>query len=317
MQEGRLVVDRGPLLRRRGRGQEPGPQPPAGITAVARTRVGVGSGCIVMPVTLAGTCAGAVGSAARAAGPRAACRSTWLPRGLPRSGLRALPAADLVHHRGMDAAKAALRRQFRAGRMQDVPGEADLLLETARRAGLVPPAEAAGRVLTGAVTKPPGPVGAPGAGSMPTIASYGPATGEPDVRSVNRAVAAGGGSVLLPIPRADRLLDWARDEGRYGVSALFPVPVPTGQVLGTGGRVLLDLDARLVLVPALAADRSGTRLGQGGGYYDRLLEELAGRIPALVVVRDGELLDAGVLPRHRHDQVVAGALTPTRVVWFG
>lgn len=54
----------------------------------------------------------------------------------------------------------------------------------------------------------------------------------------------------------------------------------------------------LILVPGLAFDRSGYRLGQGGGYYDRYLEKYDGHTIALC--RDPFLLDH--IPREPHDR---------------
>jgi len=68
----------------------------------------------------------------------------------------------------------------------------------------------------------------------------------------------------------------------------------------------------LVLVPALAVDRSGTRLGRGGGWYDRALGHLAPGSVVLAVVYPQEVWPAGALPRENHDQSVDGVLT-----WFG
>ena len=71
----------------------------------------------------------------------------------------------------------------------------------------------------------------------------------------------------------------------------------------------------LVLLPALAVDGAGTRLGQGGGHYDRTLALLPstrpGRPVLAAVVRDPELLPAGALPREAHDVPVDAALTPS------
>jgi 5-formyltetrahydrofolate cyclo-ligase len=74
------------------------------------------------------------------------------------------------------------------------------------------------------------------------------------------------------------------------------------------------LAADVVLVPALAVDTLGTRLGQGGGYYDATLPQLDPGVPIIAVVHDDEVLDASVepLPCEPHDVPVDGALTPLR-----
>ena len=66
--------------------------------------------------------------------------------------------------------------------------------------------------------------------------------------------------------------------------------------------------ARLVLLPALAADRRGVRLGQGGGFYDRTLPLVDADVPLVVVLDDGELVDE--LPAELHDRRVTAALLP-------
>lgn len=68
--------------------------------------------------------------------------------------------------------------------------------------------------------------------------------------------------------------------------------------------------AELVMVPALAVDRRGVRLGRGGGFYDR---SLGGRDPharLIAIVRDEELV--GELPAEEHDVPMTHALTPGR-----
>ncbi|MDQ3825225.1 MAG: hypothetical protein M3319_16065, partial [Actinomycetota bacterium] len=68
--------------------------------------------------------------------------------------------------------------------------------------------------------------------------------------------------------------------------------------------------AALVLVPALAVDWHGTRLGRGGGHYDRTLPLASPGIPLVAVVRDDELLAS--VPVQPHDVPVTAALTPRR-----
>ena len=65
-----------------------------------------------------------------------------------------------------------------------------------------------------------------------------------------------------------------------------------------------------VLVPGLAVDRRGNRLGRGGGSYDRALARVGGRAFTCVVLHDGEVVDIP-LPREPHDVPVAAAATPS------
>jgi 5-formyltetrahydrofolate cyclo-ligase len=65
----------------------------------------------------------------------------------------------------------------------------------------------------------------------------------------------------------------------------------------------------LVLVPGLAADPAGHRLGRGGGYYDRTLDRAAPGTPLVVLLYDDELLPA--VPTEPHDQPVTAALLPS------
>ncbi|BCO34631.1 hypothetical protein MHEC_10640 [Mycobacterium heckeshornense] len=67
-------------------------------------------------------------------------------------------------------------------------------------------------------------------------------------------------------------------------------------------------EADLVLVPALAVDRRGVRLGRGRGFYDRSLVSCGPRARLVAVVRDQELVDE--LPCEPHDVAMTHALTP-------
>ena len=107
---------------------------------------------------------------------------------------------------------------------------------------------------------------------------------------------------LLPVLRADGDLDWAvADErlarGRHGMLE------PTGDRLGVDA--VADCD--VVLVPSLAVDRTGTRLGRGGGSYDRALRRATGRTVALLYA--GELVTE--LPAEPHDVRVTAVVTPS------
>ena len=63
-----------------------------------------------------------------------------------------------------------------------------------------------------------------------------------------------------------------------------------------------------MLVPALAVDRHGTRVGRGAGFYDRSLPLCGPGTALMAVVRDDELLDT--VPGEEHDVAMTHALTP-------
>jgi 5-formyltetrahydrofolate cyclo-ligase len=67
-------------------------------------------------------------------------------------------------------------------------------------------------------------------------------------------------------------------------------------------------EADVVLVPALAVDRAGVRLGRGGGFYDRSLALCRPGTALIAVVRDDEVVDE--LPSEAHDVLMTHALTP-------
>jgi 5-formyltetrahydrofolate cyclo-ligase len=202
---------------------------------------------------------------------------------------------------GVAADKRDLRARIRAARARrnDARAQGVLLRDAAAAAGLLDPGRVPGRI---------GPV---------VVAAYVASPGEPEVAAIREAIRAAGGTVLLPIPRPGRSLGWALDDGRYAPATRLRVLAPVGPEVGVGADCLVAHGVSLVLVPALAVDRSGTRLGQGGGYYDVLLAGLAGRVDALAVVRDDEVLPAGAIPREGHDAPIGGALTPSGVVRLG
>lgn len=68
----------------------------------------------------------------------------------------------------------------------------------------------------------------------------------------------------------------------------------------------------VVVVPCLAADPSGSRLGYGAGFYDRTLPELAPPAFAVAVAFDYQLL--AEIPKGPHDVAVAAVVTDTRTL---
>ncbi|GAA3285023.1 5-formyltetrahydrofolate cyclo-ligase [Nesterenkonia halobia] len=162
------------------------------------------------------------------------------------------------------------------------------------------------------------------------VAAYRPMTGEPDVGPFLTAHLARGGTVLLPrvVPGPARRMEWIpwTPETTMRRSRQLPLDEPAGEPAAL--EVPRDVD--VMLVPALAVGRDGVRLGQGGGYYDRLLgpgsetaEDGVDAGPAgidaepegaagperIAVVHPEELLSAGDIPVEPHDLRVARAIT--------
>ena len=148
------------------------------------------------------------------------------------------------------------------------------------------------------------------AGVRGAICAYLPVGTEPGTVALVEALRGAGREVLLPVvgppsPSHRSPLDWARFDGVGALGAgPFGLHEPTGPRLGCAAVT----HAGLVLVPALAADRDGRRLGRGGGFYDRTLPLAAAGTPLVAVLNDEELVDR--LPVEPHDRRVTAALLP-------
>lgn len=139
------------------------------------------------------------------------------------------------------------------------------------------------------------------------VCAYVPVGSEPGALSMLDALADVGAEVLVPITRPESPLSWGRYLGsEMLVAAGFGLHEPNGEVLPPDavGR------ATTVLVPALAVDRRGVRLGRGAGFYDRTLHLVHPSAAIVAVVLDDELVDE--LPEDPHDVRMGWALTPGR-----
>ncbi|MFJ7271799.1 5-formyltetrahydrofolate cyclo-ligase [Streptomyces sp. NPDC099050] len=154
--------------------------------------------------------------------------------------------------------------------------------------------------------------------SAHTVAAYVSVGSEPGTHELLDALRAAGVRVLLPVLLPDNDLDWAAYEGPESLAgAAHPGKMrllePAGPRLGPDA--VTGADA--VLLPGLAVDRRGMRLGRGGGSYDRVLERLerAGAHPALVVLLYDDEVVARV-PEEPHDHPVQAVATPSGVLRF-
>jgi 5-formyltetrahydrofolate cyclo-ligase len=141
------------------------------------------------------------------------------------------------------------------------------------------------------------------------VAAYlpiGSEPGGPDLPEALHACLAYGGELLLPVLRADLDLDWAAYPGHGSLVATGRgMREPVGPRLG----VTAIGAANLIVLPALAVDRHGVRLGRGGGSYDRALARVGPDSLTVALLHDGELIDA--LPAQPHDRPVRAVISPT------
>jgi 5-formyltetrahydrofolate cyclo-ligase len=132
---------------------------------------------------------------------------------------------------------------------------------------------------------------------------------EPPTRPLVSLLRGAGVQVLVPaVDGAELRWTVIDDDTRFTRGALG-VEQPLGPWRGQAALTT----AAVVVVPALAVDRSGNRLGRGRGYYDRALRGLD--VPVVAVVYDDEVLDH--VPTQPHDRPVTGALTPSGLLALG
>lgn len=139
-----------------------------------------------------------------------------------------------------------------------------------------------------------------GKGSFKALASYHPLANEPDITDFNSWATNSGIEVWFPKVSGTELI-WGTQELSEGS---FGITEPKTGI----SNPRLDL----ILVPALAIDRAGNRLGKGKGFYDRALRNFEGF--ALAVVFEEELLES--VPTEAHDFPVQGVITPKTTLIF-
>jgi 5-formyltetrahydrofolate cyclo-ligase len=142
-----------------------------------------------------------------------------------------------------------------------------------------------------------------------TVAVYYSIGAEPETRGLVFGLWKRGTYVVLPVLREDGDLDWASYEGPESM-----VPAARGLLEPGQARRGVEAVARAdaVLVPALAVDRVGNRLGRGGGSFDRALARVGPMIPLIALLYDDELVDH--LPAESHDVPVRAVVRPSHGV---
>jgi len=125
-----------------------------------------------------------------------------------------------------------------------------------------------------------------------TVASYISWTTEPDTSEINLALASRGSKLLVPAGGLSP--GWKTLEGN----------LQPPEVL---------VNAELIIVPALAVDYAGTRMGRGAGWYDQALVHRHPDANVIALLFEGEYLPEQLLPRESHDVPIKLVITPHQV----
>jgi 5-formyltetrahydrofolate cyclo-ligase len=143
--------------------------------------------------------------------------------------------------------------------------------------------------------------------SAKTIASYHSFGDEPQTQDLNAKLIAQGFSVALPRVLKDRNLDWVLWDGSKESLR------KSGKVMEPIGEAISPTNIDLVIVPALHVNQDGYRLGQGGGSYDRALQDLTAWTIGLIYA--GEFTPE-LMPVEAHDVKLDAVATPDLIIRF-
>jgi 5-formyltetrahydrofolate cyclo-ligase len=141
----------------------------------------------------------------------------------------------------------------------------------------------------------------PEVSSAQTIASYFSYGDEPDTHALNLHLISLGKKLLLPRIKGE-VLEWVEWNGSpEQISSHSFIPEPMGEAISDANAI------EVALVPALAMDQAGYRLGQGKGFYDRALKDISAF--TIGIIFPHELLNQS-LPRDSWDIPLRKSASP-------
>lgn len=254
----------------------------------------------------------------------------------PDAAGNAARGATLASAPGAAADKPTLRRAMLHRRRETEAWErlkaGERLVTVARKAGLIGGVglcgdrtiDSAGTIDRSRAIAENGPVGETwsfGETGIPvgpdrTVAAYVSMGTEIDLRPLLGALLASGSRVI--VPRLGSGLDVGWSELRSIAALTSPGAGRPSEPMGErtlGPEALSQAD--LIILPALAVNvDDGTRLGRGGGWYDRALAHASSAAPVIAVCWPWEATH-DPLPREAHDVPVDAALTPNGITMIG
>ena len=140
-----------------------------------------------------------------------------------------------------------------------------------------------------------------------TVMAYAAIPPEVDLSTVLEAILAAGKTLILPRCEEDGVMTARRiDDLGQLVSGAYGIPEPT-----TDAPVLSAKEIALILVPGLAFDAAGRRLGRGKGYYDRFLAGFCGKTMGIC----GQLIQE--IPVEPHDITMDAIATDHGIIFCG
>ena len=138
-----------------------------------------------------------------------------------------------------------------------------------------------------------------------TVGSYAARGDEIDPRFVEAGLKSTGRPIAFPIAEGDRLTFHLCDYAALlpGYRGILEPPANAPQVTPA-----------VILVPLVAADLRGNRIGQGGGHYDRTLAALRANRPVIAIGLAWEVQIVAAIPADLWDQPLDWLATPERLV---
>ena len=147
-----------------------------------------------------------------------------------------------------------------------------------------------------------------------TILYYVDAGSEVRTRHMLPEALAGGKQIVVPycIVETNELELFLLEDMSELVEGAYKILEPKVELRNQPGKIVAPEDLDLVMVPGTAFDAAGGRMGQGKGYYDRMLARVRPNAPLVAIAFDCQIFDA--IPVASHDVFMDKVLTESRVL---